>query len=150
MPRGATPAQLAQAKGEVPEGYAVFQQRCAPCHGERGESVSNAPAILGPGALPEYPRERNLNATAASGDPELLRLEAQTRPAGAPWRDPFRTASDLYRYTSKNMPLPAESAGTLSPDQYWAVVNFMLVAQGVALPAGGVNPANASSVRIQK
>jgi mono/diheme cytochrome c family protein len=149
MPHGATEANMAQARSGTAEGWALFKDHCAGCHGERGESVSNAPRILGAGALPEYPRERNINADPASGDPELLRLRAQTRPAGAPWRDPFRTAQDLYGYVSKQMPLPAKSAGSLSADQYWAITNFMLRAHGVPVPPEGVNAGNASSVRLQ-
>jgi mono/diheme cytochrome c family protein len=149
MPHGATEANLAGARSSAAEGWALFREHCAGCHGERGESVSNAPRILGEGALPEYPRERNLNADPASGDPELLRLRAQTRPAGAPWRDPFRTAQDLYGFVSKQMPLPAKSAGSLSADQYWVITDFMLRAHGVQVPPEGVNAGNASSVKLQ-
>jgi hypothetical protein len=104
---------------------------------------------MGAGALPEYPRERNLNADPAAGDPELLRLQAQTRPAGAPWRDPFRTAQDLYGYVSKKMPLPAKQAGSLSAEEYWAIINFMLLGHGVEVPPEGVTAGNASSVKLQ-
>jgi hypothetical protein len=103
---------------------------------------------MGVGALPEFPQEQNINADPAAGDPELLRLRAQTRPAGAPWRDPFRTAQDLYHYVSKNMPLPAGKAGSLSSEQYWAIINFMLLAHGVRVPPEGVTAENASSVKL--
>lgn len=149
MPHGASEANLARARGGAAEGSALFQEHCAGCHGERGEGVGNAPRVLGQGALPEYPRERNINADPASGDPELLRLKALTRPAGAPWRDPFRTGQDLYRYVSKHMPLPARDAGSLAAEQYWAVINFMALAHGVDLPPEGINAGNASSVRLQ-
>jgi mono/diheme cytochrome c family protein len=145
---GASDANLAKAKSGAPDGFALFQQQCAGCHGARGESVSRAPRILGEGALPDYPSEHDLNADPAAGDPELLRLRAQTRPAGAPWRDPFRTADDLYRYVSKNMPLPAKQAGSLTSEQYWAVINFMLLAHGVPVPVEGVTTKNASSVKL--
>jgi mono/diheme cytochrome c family protein len=145
---GATDANLAKARSGASEGFALFQQNCAGCHGERGESAGRAPRVLGAGALPVYPPEQNVNADPAAGDPELLRLRAQTRPAGAPSRDPFRTADDLYRYVSKNMPLPAAKAGSLSPEQYWAIVNFMLLAHGVQVPPGGVTANNASSVSL--
>lgn len=147
-PRGATEANLAKAQSGVPNGSALFEQNCAACHGRRGESVGRAPRVMGAGALPEYPPERNVNADPAAGDPELLRLRAQTRPAGAPWRDPFRTAQDLYRYVSTSMPLPADKVGSLSPEQYWAIVNFMLLAHGAQVPLGGVTPANANSVKL--
>jgi len=129
-------------------GFALFEEHCASCHGKRGESVGRAPRLMGAGALPEYPSEQNVNADPAAGDPELLRLRAHTRPAGAPWRDPFRSAQDLYRYVSRNMPLPADKAGSLSSEQYWAIVNFMLLAHGARVPSGGVTPANANSVKL--
>jgi len=147
-PLGATDESLAKARSRTPSGAALFEQSCAGCHGRRGESVSRAPRIIGEGALPEYPPERNLNSDPAAGDPELLRLRARTRPAGAPWRDPFRTAQDLYRYVSTIMPLPADKVGSLSPDQYWSIINFMLLAHGVALPPEGVTPSNASTVKL--
>jgi mono/diheme cytochrome c family protein len=140
---------MAKARSGSSTGWALFERYCAGCHGERGQSVTRAPRIMGEGALPEYPRERNLNADPASGDPELLRLRAQTRPAGAPWRDPFRTAQDLYGYVSKKMPQPEKQAGSLSVEQYWAIVDFMLRAHGVQVPPEGVTPGNASSVKLQ-
>ena len=146
--RGATSADLAKARTGSPKGSALFKQHCAGCHGERGESVTGAPRILGEGALPEYPRERAHNVDPASGDPELLRLKAQTRPAGAPWRDPFRTAHDLYGYVSTSMPLPEEKAGSLSAEEYWAIINFMLVAHGVQVPPEGVTAQNAKAVKL--
>ena len=145
---GASAANMARAQHGAPDGYALFEQKCAGCHGARGESVNRAPRILGEGALPDYPAEHNPNADPAAGDPELLRLRAQTRPPGAPWRDPFRTADDLYRYVSKNMPLPASKAGSLSTAQYWAVINIMLLAHGVALPPEGVSAKNAAQVKL--
>jgi hypothetical protein len=47
------------------------------------------------------------------------------------------------------MPLPKSSAGTLKPDEYWAIVNFMMIAHGVPVPAEGVTEANAKSINIQ-
>ncbi|HEX6277277.1 MAG TPA: c-type cytochrome [Polyangiaceae bacterium] len=148
-PRGATETNFARAKNAAPDGAAQFSRQCASCHGERGESVSAAPYVLGPDALPEYPRERNITTDPAAGDPAALRLEARSRPLGAPWRDPFRTAQDLFNYVSKHMPLPEKRAGSLSPEAYWSIVNFMLVAHGVAVPAEGVSPANAASVKLE-
>src|SRR5262249_51342133 len=138
-PRGATDANMAKAQSRSPDGWTSFKRSCAPCHGERGESVSRAPRILGEGALPEFPEEQSANTNPAAGDPELLKLQSQTRPAGAPSRDPFRTAEDLYRYVSKNMPLPADKAGSLSPEEYWSIIDFMLLAHGVLVPPEGVN-----------
>jgi cytochrome c len=61
----------------------------------------------------------------------------------------FQTAADLFEYVSREMPLPKAKAGSLSAEDYWAVVNFLLVGRGSALPEGGVNEANAASVALK-
>jgi mono/diheme cytochrome c family protein len=147
-PYGATDANLAKARSAKSDGAALFSQRCAGCHGERGESTTSAPRILGEGALPEYPRARNVNADPASGDPEALKMQAQSRPAGAPWRDPFRTAQDLHNFVSKNMPPSPKARESISDEDYWAIINFMLLAHGVPVPPEGVSANNASSVKL--
>ena len=74
-PRGATEANFARAKSAAPAGASLFARECAGCHGARGEAMAgNTPQILGEGALPEYPRARDLNASPAAGDPESLKL----------------------------------------------------------------------------
>jgi len=47
------------------------------------------------------------------------------------------------------MPLPEKRAGSLSPEAYWSIVNFMLLAHGVAVPEGGVTPDNAGTVKLK-
>lgn len=145
---GASDANLTRARGAAPEGAALFERQCASCHGARGESGTSAPRVLGEGALPEFPRARDVNASASSGDPEALRLEAQSRPLGAPWRDPFRTAQDLYTFVSTKMPPSQETREELTPADYWAIVHFMLLAHGVQVPPEGITDKNASSVRL--
>jgi hypothetical protein len=145
---GATAADLVRANDQAAAGATTYAAECAKCHGQRGEGLASAPALMGPGALPEYPRN-----SGGSGDPgfidgQQLQIEAQARPAGAAWRDPFRNAQDLYSYTSTHM--PQSHAGELKQGDYWAVLNFLLAAQGASLPAGGIGPANASSMPIPK
>jgi hypothetical protein len=144
---GATPTELAQARGQSEPGANVFARECAKCHGERGEGIGSAPAILGPGSLPEHPRDAS-GASSALTDPQLIQIEAQARPAGAAWRDPFRTAQDLFDFMSTHM--PKGRAGQLEPGDQWGVVGFMLAAQGASVPAGGVGPANASKMQIPR
>ena len=59
---GATVENLTRAKSTSPRGAEAFHSQCAGCHGERGESTTGAPRVLGEGALPELPRARNVNA----------------------------------------------------------------------------------------
>jgi mono/diheme cytochrome c family protein len=108
------------ARVDVPRGAQVYRRECASCHGAEGEGSRGVPEVVGPKALP-------------------------TTRAGRP---PFRTALELYRYVSKSMPLPAKRVGTLDQDEYWAVVELMLRAQGVDVPDAGLNQHNASGISI--
>jgi cytochrome c553 len=145
---GATPAEIAQASGQAEKGASVFAGECAKCHGQRGEGIGNAPAILGNGALPEYPRDVVATSDPAMTDPQLLQIQAQSRPAGAAWRDPFRNAQDLYGFVSTHM--PKGQVGAVKQADCWAVVTFMLATQGSRVPADGVGPASATSIQIPR
>ena len=145
---GATPEDLARAQDQAAAGATTYANECAKCHGQRGEGRAGAPALLGRGTLPEYPRDVGSTGSEAFLDAQQLQIEMQARPAGAAWRDPFKNAQDLYAFISMHM--PKTDAGALKPGEYWAVVNFLLAAQGASLPAGGIGPANASSVPIPR
>lgn len=145
---GATPDDIARAHDQAAQGASVYTNECASCHGGRGEGLASAPAILGPGALPEYPHDTGGVGDPTITDPQLIQIQAQTRPAGAPWRDPLRNAQDLYTFTTTH--LPKSRAANLKDADYWAVVNFILAVQGVSLPSGGIGPTNAASIPIPK
>jgi mono/diheme cytochrome c family protein len=146
---GATDANLATAKSRASTGADLYAQQCAGCHGQRGEGHGSNPAIIGAGALPMYPRDKSDSATSTLSDPNQLEEEARARPAGAPSREPFRTADKVHKYVSQNMPHPADRAGSLSAEQYWAIINFMLVAHGSAVPDDGITAENAGSVDVE-
>ena len=145
---GASPADLARANDQAAAGATAYAVECAKCHGQRGEGLAGAPPLLGLGALPEFPRNSGGSGDTGFIDAQQLQIEMQARPAGAAWRDPFRNAQDLFTFTSTHM--PRMHAGELKQGDYWAVVNFLLAAQGASLPAGGVGPANASSMPIPR
>jgi mono/diheme cytochrome c family protein len=127
-PHGASDSGIARARCTAAPGADAFDRECASCHGKRGEGLGNTPPIMGPGALAEH---------------------APASAAGQPPRGPFRSAQDVYDYLSLRMPLPKPVAGTLSPAEYWAIVNYMLLAQGVVVPPGGVTEANAKRVSLR-
>jgi Cytochrome c len=145
---GATAEDLARGHDQAAQGATVYTNECAGCHGGRGEGLASAPEILGPGALPEYPHNAGGVGDPTITDPQLIQIQAQTRPAGAAWRDPLRNAQDLYTFTTTH--LPKSRAANLKDADYWAVVSYMLAAQGVSLPPGGIGPANAASIPIPK
>ena len=143
---GATDMDPANARDQAPYGAAIFFQHCARCHGEHGEGLAGAPAIFGPGALPEYPRDSSGLSVSTITDPMELQILEQTRPAGAPWRAPFRTAADLFDFTRVHM--LAERAGALPLEDDWAVVTFMVAVQSGATPTDGISARNAALIRI--
>jgi cytochrome c len=145
---GATADDLVRASGQTSQGAATFTNECAKCHGQRGEGLASAPMILGSGALPEFPRSTGSATDMTVMDPQLIQIQAQTRPAGAASRDPFRNALDLYSYTAKHM--PKARADELKESDYWAVVSFMLAAQGATLPPRGIDASNATSIPIPR
>jgi hypothetical protein len=140
-------ADIARARDQSSAGATTFSNECSRCHGQRGEGLA-APQILGVGALPEYPRNNVTAGDPTLYDPQMIQIQAQTRPAGAPSRDPFRNALDLYNFTSKH--LSKDRAAELKDADYWGVVGFLLAAQGASLPPRGIDPAEAASIPIPK
>jgi mono/diheme cytochrome c family protein len=144
-PRGASDPNLAIARDKAAQGASVFARECAGCHGQRGEGVT-APAILGSDGLPLYPRDPSQSTLAANTDPNEQQLRQQLNPGGMPSRQSFKTAQDVYEYV--HLKMPAKRAGTLTTQDYWAVVNFMLVAQGLKVPDKGIDSGNAREVVV--
>lgn len=145
---GATDADLARAREATSRGAEVFVKKCVRCHGRHGEGFTDAPPILGRGALPEYPRERPPTGVPGVQDPELQDVEQQTRRTGEGERYPFRTELDVYNFVSTH---PRESRkGPARADDDWAVVTFLAAAQGAALPAEGLTPDNADSIPVPR
>jgi hypothetical protein len=103
---------------------------------------------MGSGALPLYERDPATSTNPAMQDP-AERLRTANLPPGADVRGAFRTAQDLFNYVSREMPMPRSKAGTLKPEEYWAVVSFLLAGHGVALPEGGANASNGANVPIK-
>ncbi len=138
----------AVAEGPALDGAKLFSRHCASCHGDRGQGLVHAPAIIGSGALAEYPAEATSASNPQLSNPGQVRTQKLTQVTGAASRAPFRTAADVYQYISTRMPMPAKDAGSLTEQEYWAILSYMLVSHGVQMPEGGVNQANAASVKL--
>jgi mono/diheme cytochrome c family protein len=147
-PLGASEPNLANAQKKAAPGAELFERECSTCHGKRGEGMTSAPAVIGAGALAEYPRDKSLSTSPAMSNNAQQQAGDSTRPPGAPARDPFRSAQDVFQYISTMMPLPKSRAGSLKPEEYWAITNYMLLAHGSPVPEGGIDGNNAASVRI--
>jgi cytochrome c len=148
-PPGASDASLAQAQSRAASGAGLYQSACADCHGPRGEGLAGAPPIIGATALPRYPRDQS--GIQLYQDPEQIQRQAQLRVPGAASRQELVSARDLQQYLKlhvSELNQPAMITSLKEPD-LWAIVEFILIAQGSDVPAAGISPDNAGSVLIR-
>ncbi|MCL2449483.1 MAG: cytochrome c [Polyangiaceae bacterium] len=145
---GATDADVARGRQASETGAAIVTTECARCHGRRGQGIADAPAILGPRALPEYARESPPSGIPGVQDPQMAEIEQRTEPAGAKMRLPFRTALDVYNFVSQHNRGPRIRSPQAKAAHDWAAVTFLLAAVGADLPAGGLTADNAGSVPL--
>jgi cytochrome c len=105
------PAAFASIRDQVAHGRTLFAQHCAKCHGPSGEG-KDAPRLVGlaQGALPL--------------DPPPSRKVRESR---------FVTAADVAEFVVANM--PPKKAGSLTTDEYLAVLAFALDANGMRMDA---------------
>jgi cytochrome c len=105
------------AGGEAPQTFAeqvslgqeLYGAHCASCHGDSGQG-GDAPAVVGldKGALPL--------------DPPAKAKHRKTQ---------FKTVADVADFVVQNM--PAKKPGSLTAEQYWAILAFDLKANGIDL-----------------
>ncbi len=95
---------------QVDSGAMLFADNCARCHGAAGEGTERAPRLVGlaEGALPL--------------DPPATATVRTTQ---------FVTVGDVATFAATNM--PADAPGSLSVDQYLAILAFDLSANGIEL-----------------
>ena len=105
---------------QVAWGQELYGKKCAGCHGDHGEGDSSTPAVVGKTALPLDP------------------------PAGSKFRkSQFHTAKDVYDFVKANM--PPGKGGSLSDEEYAAIVAFDLKANGVDMTGKTVDATTAPS-----
>ncbi len=114
---------------QVTRGAEVFRRQCQRCHGPYGEGRDNiyrglrAPELIGSSALPLKPRAYQ---RIRQGD--------------------FRTAEDVFDFASAAM--PADQPASLSARKYWAVLSFVLAANGVQADGQQLDDASASTCAV--
>jgi S-disulfanyl-L-cysteine oxidoreductase SoxD len=95
---------LPPGKGSADEGARVYQARCQECHGPRGQGGDEAALV---------------------GGHDTLATDKPLKTATGYW--PY--ASTLFDYTRRAMPF--KNPGTLSNDQVYAVVAYLLTLDGI-------------------
>lgn len=106
-------AQQSAAVQQRAQGKALYQTRCAQCHGDQGQG-KRGPALIG-------------STHGLRG---------------------YGTAQGLYDYTSVVM--PGDAAGTLPPNEYWAILAFILEGNNVLPSETVLGPENAESIRLNE
>lgn len=94
---------------QVAAGQVLYGKHCGECHGASGNDGKAPPVVgLDKGALPLDPPKKS-----------------KTR------KTQFKTVADVADYVVKNM--PPKKAGTLTADEYFAILAFDLHANGIDL-----------------
>lgn len=102
-------AVVATFAEQVALGGTEYGAHCASCHGAGGEGTDMGPRLVGlaEGALPLAPRPGAVRTTR------------------------FETVADVAAFAVENM--PAGAPGSLTAEQYWAILAFALSANGITL-----------------
>ena len=101
---------LPAGKGTYADGAALYGQKCAACHGSKGEGLGPVPRLIGV----EHQRD-----FAFSDDPKYPKT------IGNYW--PYATT--LYDYIHRAMPYSAP--GSLQPPEVYSLVAFLLAENGI-------------------
>ena len=112
---------------QVSHGQELYGMPCAKCHGDSGEGSDDAPRVVGlkEGALPT--------------DPPASRKARKTR---------FVTVANVADFVVANM--PPKKAGTLTTEQYLAILAFDLKANGIDLGRDKLTLEKAASLTIPR
>ena len=109
-------AGLPAGQGTAASGAVIYGQKCAMCHGPKGEGIEKNPRLIGRAPAPGF-----VFATDAKA-PKTI---------GNYW--PYATT--LYDYIHRTMPLNAP--GSLAPDELYSLAAYLLSENGI-IPASVV------------
>jgi S-disulfanyl-L-cysteine oxidoreductase SoxD len=117
---------LPAGRGTAVAGAAVYEAKCASCHGVKGAGGS-AERLAG---------RTSVDSFAFATDASLVRT------IGSYW--PYATT--LYDYTSRAMPFP--QPGTLTPDETYSLVAYLLFLNGVIAEDAIMDQSSLPKVRM--
>jgi cytochrome c len=115
-------AGLPVGRGTVTQGQQHYQMLCANCHGDRGQGVTQYPALV--------------------GGQGTLRSKKPVRTVGSYW--PYATT--VWDYIHRTMPYPRP--GSLTPDETYAVTAFILYLNGIVDEKAELNEATLPRVKM--
>jgi cytochrome c len=122
-----TGAGLPPGEGTPASGAVVFARTCAKCHGANGEGIAPAPQLIGREPRQGFPFGRDVKLVHTVGNY---------------W--PFATT--LYDYVHRAMPQSAP--GSLTPDEVYGVIAYLLAANQIIPATAVVNARTLPAVRM--
>ena len=112
---------LPPGRGNAVEGKAIYERRCAKCHGQRGEGADDPALVGGIGSL---------------GKPKELRT------VGSFWPH----TPGVFDYVNRAMPF--KEPGSLTADQVYAVVAYILNLNGLVEAQDEMNAKSLPKVKL--
>ncbi len=119
---GPSGAGLPAGRGTAMQGRKLYAERCASCHGPKGEGAGNYPALIGG------------RGTLGSTHPLLT--------VGSYW--PF--ASTVWDYVNRAMPYT--TPGTLQPDEVYSLTAYLLAMNRIIPEEFELNERNLAQVKM--
>lgn len=120
-------AGLPAGQGTAVVGAIVYAQKCALCHGAKGEGKEKNPRLVGRDPAPGFVFASDFKAPKTVGNY---------------W--PYATT--LYDYIRRTMPFNAP--GSLSADETYAVVAWMLAENGIITPTRTIDAKTLADVKM--
>lgn len=118
---------LSAGQGTAVVGAIVYAQKCALCHGEKGEGKEKNPRLVGRDPAPGFVFASDYKAPKTIGNY---------------W--PYATT--LYDYIRRTMPFNAP--GSLSADETYAVVAWLLAENGIITPTRSIDAKTLADVKM--
>jgi cytochrome c len=118
---------LPAGQGTAATGAVIYAQKCAACHGPKGEGIEKSPKLVG--------REPPAGAVFAADF-------KQPKTIGNYW--PYATT--LYDYVHRTMPL--SSPNSLTPDETYSLVAFLLTENGIIQPGTTVDAKSLPAIKM--
>ena len=137
----ATPAQIAAldidvnpagtglpaGEGTAATGAVVYGQKCAVCHGPKGEGLEKNPRLVGVASTPAFVFATDYKAPKTIGNY-------------------WAYSTTLYDYIHRTMPLNAP--GSLTPTEIYGVVAFLLSENGIIVPTKTIDAKSLAAVKM--
>lgn len=122
-----TGAGLPAGEGTAATGAVVYAQKCAVCHGPKGEGIEKNPKLIGREPPPGFAFATDVKAPKTIGNY-------------------WAYSTTLYDYIHRTMPMSAP--GSLTPSEVYGVVAYLLAENGIITPTLSIDAKSLPAVKM--